>query len=443
MILSEEHRIRACSSRELFRRIDDFCYRSKNLSNSVNYLIRQCFRIHRKLQNAEEPEAWEKEMTDRVNGGIRLYNEGRPSSRQLAPVNESSGYIADAYFLSWFLKTSPEYKAMPYATCSQICIQEKCREWKSFYRAKEAYAEKPASFTGPPRPPGYLDPETGRGALVITSQNFSIDENGCIRMPGFLKGIHIRAEHRNVRQIRITTCRDLIIIRLLYEKKEAEPAAQGVVMGLDLGVDNLIAAAWNSSHPPVVISGRPLKSMNQYYNKKKARMQAEAKKFNGRDRTRRIERLDRKRGRKVKDYLHKASRKVVNMAVSTGAGMIVIGRNKGWKQKVNMGNRTNQNFVSIPYQKLIDMITYKAALCGITVKIVEENYTSGTSYLDGEQPDASSYNKARRIFRGLFRSNSGVCINADINAAYQMMKLGGVRDLQIKGPEKVTRIKAA
>ena len=443
MILTEEHRIRQGSSRELFRKIDGYCYLTKNLSNSVNYLIRQCYRIHTKLKASEDLEEWEKEMAGRVNSGIRRYNEGRPAAAQLRYLDGDNGFIADAYFLSWLLKTSPEYRAMPYATCSQICIQEKCREWKSFYSAKMAYAQDPSTFTGCPHPPGYLDPKTGRGSLVITSQNFSIDGEGNVLMPGFLKGIHIRARHRRVRQIRIKTCKDQVLIHLMYEEKEAEAAAEGIVMGLDLGVDNLIAASWNCGHEPVIINGRPLKSMNQYYNKQRARMQEEAKKANGKDNTRRIGRLTRKRNNKVKDHLHKASRKVVQMAESTGTGLIVIGRNRGWKQNVNMGNRTNQNFVSIPYQKLIDMIIYKAGLKGITVKVVAESYTSGTSYLDGEYPDAESYDKSRRIRRGLFRSNTGECINADVNAAYQMMKLAGVRDLQIKRREKVSRIKAA
>ena len=141
--------------------------------------------------------------------------------------------------------------------------------------------------------------------------------------------------------------------------------------------------------------------------------------------------------------LHKAGRKIVELAAETGAGVIIIGNNKGWKQNVNLGNRTNQNFAAIPHLTLIEMIQYKAALKGIEVRIVEEAYTSGTSYLDGEMPEARLYNKSRRIHRGLFRSNSGICINADVNAAYQILKAGGIRDLKAKSVEQVRIIKAA
>jgi len=92
---------------------------------------------------------------------------------------------------------------------------------------------------------------------------------------------------------------------------------------------------------------------------------------------------------------------------------------------------------------LVDMISYKARLEGIEVRIVRESYTSGTSYLDGEAPEVSYYNKTRRIRRGLFRSNTGICINADVNAAYQIIKLGGIQEIRIKQREQITKLKVA
>ena len=172
-------------------------------------------------------------------------------------------------------------------------------------------------------------------------------------------------------------------------------------------------------------------------------MQKEAKKSNGKNRTKRLDKLTAKRNRKIKDYMHKASRKIVELAVSSDVGLIVIGANEGWKQKVHMGNVTNQNFVSIPYKTLINMIEYKAKLEGIEVRIVSESYTSGTSFLDGQKPTKDYYDKSRRVKRGLFRSNNGILINADINAAYQMIKLGSTRAIPIKAGEQISKIKAA
>ena len=442
MILSEEHRIKKHNNKKLLHEIDDYCYKVKNLSNSVNYLIKQCYRIHMKIVNGKALEDWEKELIQGINKALEEYNAGRSESKRLRYIDADNGYIADAYFLSWYLKGTEVYKDVPYSTCSQICIQEKCREWKSFYRATAEYGKNPKKFKAHPHVPGYLDPKTGRGSLVITSQNFKVDEAGNVTMPKFLNGIHIRARHGNVRQIRIKMFKDSILISLMYEKEEKTTKGTKV-MGIDLGVNNLIAAAWDSEDRPVIINGKPIKSINQYYNKARAHMQKEAKIYNGKNKTKRLNKLTAKRNRKIKDYMHKASRKIVDMAVSSGVGLIVIGSNQGWKQKVHMGNITNQNFVSIPYKTLTDMIAYKARLEGIEVKIVRESYTSGTSYLDGEKPAREYYDKARRLKRGLFKSNSGILINADINAAYQMMKLGDTRAIPIKTGEQIIKIKAA
>ncbi len=443
MILTEEHRISRSRHKELFRKMDRYCYLAKNLSNSVNYLLKQCYRIHRKLKEGEVLESWEKGMIYRANCAIRRYNLARPGKEPLRYIDRDSSLTADAYFLSWYMKTWEVYRAMPYATCSQICIQERCREWKAFFRGLQGYKKDPRRFYGRPKAPGYLDPVRGRGRIVITSQNFSIDDKGHVRMPGFLSDLHIKARHRDVRQIRIQTGPGGIRVQLMYERKEAAPADRPHAMGIDIGVDNLMAVSFSSGREPVLINGRPLKSINQFYNKRRASLQGTAVKSNRRRRTSAMERLAQRRGRKIRDYMHKASRKVIDLAVREKAGTIVIGRNDGWKQRASMGKRTNQNFVSIPYHILIEMIQYKAALEGITVKLTSESYTSGTSYLDGEYPDKEHYKKSRRIKRGLFRSNAGICINADVNAAYQIMKAGGVRDLPIKAGEQVRRINAA
>ncbi len=443
MILTEEHRISGGRSKALYRQIDDYCYRAKNLSNTVNHLIKQCFRIHRKLKAGEILDSWEKGLIYRVNCALFRYNRSRKDSKKLKYIDADSGFIADAYFLSFYMKSREVYRAMPYATCSQICIQERCREWKSFFRSLAKYRKDPSKFRSWPHPPRYLDPRKGRGSLVITSQNFSVNEKGEIRMPGFLKDIRITARHRNIRQIRVKTSPEAVLVSLMYEAKEAAPSSSGTVMGIDTGVNNLITAAFSSDAGPVIISGRPLKAMNQYYNKKMAFLRQAAKKANDRDITRRMQRLTYKRNRKVRDYLHKTSRKIVEAALSADAGLIVIGRNTGWKQNVALGKRTNQTFVSIPYQMLIDMITYKAAMAGIAVRVVNESYTSGTSYLDGEDPDRSHYNITRRKKRGLFVSNNGTPINADLNAAYQIIKAGGIKEMGIKERERIIRINVA
>lgn len=87
-----------------------------------------------------------------------------------------------------------------------------------------------------------------------------------------------------------------------------------------------------------------------------------------------------------------------------------------------MGKKNNQEFVQIPFARFIEMIQYKAKNVGIAVITTEESYTSGTSFIDNEEPKKEFYNKKRRVNRGLFVSNSGIQINADLNGAYQIIK---------------------
>ncbi len=112
----------------------------------------------------------------------------------------------------------------------------------------------------------------------------------------------------------------------------------------------------------------------------------------------------------------------MNFSKIDNLNTIIIGNNKNWKRESKMSKKVNQSFVGIPHQDFINKIIYKAENVGIKVIITEESYTSGTSFLDGELPIKENYNKSRRIFRGLFRSNKGKLINADLNASYQIIR---------------------
>ena len=120
--------------------------------------------------------------------------------------------------------------------------------------------------------------------------------------------------------------------------------------------------------------------------------------------------------------MHIASCFVVSYCVEHNISTIIIGKNDGWKQNVELGKKNNQHFVQIPYESFISKLIYKCEQVGISVIETEESYTSGTSFLDDEQPEKENYIKLRRVHRGLFKSNLGKLINADVNAAYQIMK---------------------
>ena len=120
--------------------------------------------------------------------------------------------------------------------------------------------------------------------------------------------------------------------------------------------------------------------------------------------------------------MHKASNYLIQYAIANNVNTIIIGNNKEWKQNSSMSKKVNQSFVGIPHMRFIEMLQYKAQNVGLNVILTEESYTSGTSFLDNEVPIKANYDKTRRVHRGLFISNQGIKINADVNGAYQIMR---------------------
>jgi putative transposase len=132
----------------------------------------------------------------------------------------------------------------------------------------------------------------------------------------------------------------------------------------------------------LLVQGRPVKAINQWYNKRRARLQAKLP--DGVYVSRQLDLLTDKRQRQSTSYLHVASRRIVEWLVAQRIGTLVIGKNDGWKQAISLGKRTNQTFVFLPHARFIEMLRYKAALVGIHVVVSEESYTSKCSFLDLE-----------------------------------------------------------
>lgn len=170
---------------------------------------------------------------------------------------------------------------------------------------------------------------------------------------------------------------------------------------------------------PLLINGRPLKSYNWFWNKSRAKLQSELKENHS---SKRITKLTFDRNNKVNDYLHKVSRLLINKALENCVTSIVIGYNQGWKNEINMGKKNNQNFVNIPYVKLIDFIHYKAEENGIRVIMVKEGYTSKCSSIDKEEIKKHETYVGKRVKRGLFKSSDGLEINADVNGSLNILR---------------------
>ena len=171
-----------------------------------------------------------------------------------------------------------------------------------------------------------------------------------------------------------------------------------------------------------IINGKPLKSINQKFNKKIAKLKSIAEKQNGKKTTKRIQQLFNKRGFKINSKIHKITDFIVKIVKEHKIDKVIVGYNKEWKQNINIGKKNNQNFVQIPYYKIIQQLQYKLLLEGVELILVDENYTSKTSALDLEEVTKHKTYKGKRIFRGLFRTSKGILINADVNASLNIFR---------------------
>jgi putative transposase len=380
MQLVERHVIKQADPR--FAAIDAAAFASKNLYNAANYVVRQSF-IH-------------------------------------------TGVYLNYHDMHRRMKDHEAYNALP-AKVAQWVLRLLDKNWLSFFAALAAWQEDPAPFLGRPKLPGYKDKQQGRNLLVYTIQALSIPalRQGLI-CPSML-GITVQTKQHSVQQVRIIPRSGFYVVEVIYER-EPQPAALDPALhaGVDIGLNNLATiTADKAGFVPRIVNGRPVKSINQFYNKRRAELQSLLGMVGT---SKRLERITTQRTRHIDHELHTASRRIIDLLVTEGIGTLCIGKNPKWKQEVRMGKRTNQNFVSVPHARFVAMLTYKAELVGIQVLVTEESYTSKASFLDADplpiydpaQPTPAF--SGRRVKRGLYRAADGRHINADANGAYNIIR---------------------
>jgi len=301
------------------------------------------------------------------------------------------------------------------------------KSWRSFFKAIKDWKKNPQKYLGRPKIPKYKD-KNGKYVLGIDNIKFAI-QDGFIRFSWKpLKPLNGRFKTKIPEGSKLMQCRFIprgssYSMEIVYEVEVPEqPTESKNIASIDLGIDNFATITNNIGLKPIAIKGGVVKSMNQYYNKQRAKIQSELKLKNNKSNSKRLQELTAKRNRKVKHFMHVASKTVVDYCVQNNIDTLVCGYNQEWKQKCNIGKVTNQKFVAIPYEIFTNMLAYKCENVGIKFVLTEENHTSGTSFIDGEAPTKDNYDKSRRKKRGLFVSNSGYAINADVNGSYQIMK---------------------
>ena len=360
-----------------FKIIDEMCFNSKNLYNEANYVIRQEF-------------------------------------------IENGNYIS-YYDMNKEFKSHENYK-LTFSQPANCTLRLLDKNWKSYFKAIKDWKEHPNKYLGMPKLPKYL-PKDGRFPWMIPNNQLVYDyEKSTI----YIRNRHMNDYDWHCRclgrpiQVRFIPHGNHYTMEIIYEI-EIEDIDKDMVSeriaAIDIGVDNLVTMTNNIMESPIIINGKPLKSINQQYNKQKAKLQSDLMKRNGQHWSNKLETLSYKRNQRIKNYMHNTSSLIIKWCVEHNIDTLVVGKNDTWKQE----KKHMQNFTSIPYEMLLGQLQYKCENAGIKYIEVNEAYTSGTSYLDNEAPIKENYNKERRIQRGLFQAKD-MLINADVNGSLQIMR---------------------
>ena len=330
------------------------------------------------------------------------------------------------------LENQVDYRALP-AKVSQQTLRILNNNFTSYFRALAKYKKSKEGFTGEPSLPRYKHKIKGRSVVTFTIQAISAKglKKGYMKLSG--TEISIRTD-KKVQQARIIPMQNgSYKIEIIYLKKEPLLIKNKRYAGIDIGLNNLATVVTNCEERPFIMNGKPLKSINQYYNKKLAKLKSElpllskekvSKTGNRiqRSSSKKIAKLTHKRNCKIRDYMHKSSRKLVNKLKQANISKVVIGKNKQWKNEINIGSKNNQKFVSIPQAIYINMVEYKLRLEGIKSILREESYTSKCSFLDDESIEKHDNYVGKRVSRGMFKTATGKRWNADCNGAANILK---------------------
>ena len=316
----------------------------------------------------------------------------------------------------------------------QEVILNQLSDRKSYLAIKEKYEKGDKTIKGKPRQPRFKQADNMQitftkyairveGNILKLSISKEMQEKFKVKSLNFLipRKLKKLVNFSNIKMIKIRKeNKEKYKMEMIYEKEEKAPHGMNV-MAIDLGLDNLATCTNMNNNETLIVAGENLKSKIGYINKEIARLQEIQMKKEGSKKyknTKGIKKLYEKRKNYSKTYMHKASKMIVDYAKENECDRIIIGDIKNIKQ--NMKN--NKRFVQMPIQSLVQKITYKAQLEGIEVILIKENYTSGVSSLDKEEINKENYNKERRIERGLFKTNEGKIINADINGSLNILR---------------------
>lgn len=395
-------KIRIKKGHRFFTYCDQMCLNAKNLYNTTNFYIRQIFTA---FDGDKELQPLQKEILNLIEknlskmNNIKIETVEKKRKKELKKIEidrkEYGGPVLfqvpskerkmTSYgFLDCLFKVTnqSDYLSLPGQVNQQV-MKVVVQNWKSFFRSIKDYKINPTKYSGKPNLPKYA-PKNGRKECQFSNQVCVIKEGKYLKFPLTKEKLNIGklGTKGSLQQVRIVPTYGEYTIELITKELDIE-ADYGLdsnhIMGIDLGIDCLATIVDNTGFEPVIIKGKTIKSVNQYYNRQRAHYYSVLRQGKGKNEgtyhSNRLLGLDRKRFYKVKDYFHKTSFHIVEIALKRKVSKIVIGMNKGWKKEVELAKKMKQHFKNIPHTMLINMISYKAEKYGIEVIIQEESYT--------------------------------------------------------------------
>jgi putative transposase len=367
------------------------------------------------MQKPEQHIIKDDRFTDWCVKARNLYNQSLYYWRQ--SIFGNIQYFSEYELMKLMAKHNEEnFRALPANTSQQI-IKFLFKNIKSWQKARKEYAKNPSKFSGKPKMPNY---KKSLSELYFTYNQVSV-KDGFVHFPKKLGIKPMKTKIKRIDFCRIVPKSNHFIVDFVYTVEDVQKKEYNDKwMGIDIGLNNLATCSSNVVEP-FIINGKSLKAVNNFYNKRKKQLQSKLKEniFT----SKRIERLTFRRNQKIKDYIHKSSRRIVDLAKENDITKIIIGKNENWKQSINLGRKTNRQFTSIPHATLIEKIKYKAHLEGIEVIVTQEAYTSKCSAIDLEKIGKHESYVGKRKKRGLFITANGKLINADVNGSLNIARL--------------------
>lgn len=354
-----------------------------------------------------------------------LYNQAMYEFRQTLEREERWLFYADFDKLmkeKTNLEGQVNYKLLK-AQSAQQTLRMLDKDIKSFYRSIKVWKAHPDKFKAKPELPHYKK-RGGMFELRYTNQCSSIRNGKLVLERGLEIDIPQWEKYgerlQRFQQVRIKSGRRSIKVEIVYTQEDVKPMDNDKYASIDLGLDNL--ATMVCEEGAFIYSGKFLKSYNNHFNKRLAKLQSIKDKQGIEYATKRMKNMYEKRERYMEDAFHKISRSIVDFLTSNQIGNLVVGYNKDWKQNINIGSSNNQKFVQMPFARLRSYLKYKCEMSGIRFICNEESYTSKCDALAYEPVGKHDTYLGKRVKRGLFRSSVGKLINADVNGAVNILR---------------------